>query len=136
MRALIWGALLLLAVGCGRGGDGTRKVNLLISGVDFGSYDGLNVFTALTVLGSSSVPDESSAVISDNGWEVVYRSILTPGVDYTLSYFVDDNQNGLCDEPPDDPGWTKTITDVTTQVNLEVSVSDTQSDPCDPFQSP
>ena len=132
-----FGFVLLLsgAFGCGRDGDGSRKFNLIVSGVDFQVYNDSNVFTALTIAGSTAAPNESSAIISDDGWEVYYRSVLTQDISYQLYYFVDDNSNGLCDAPPEDPGWIKTIDDFTGQVRLEVSVNEEQDDPCKPFQA-
>lgn len=75
---------------------------------------------------SGTIPSSGALTLSDK-W------VLRKGGSYTLSFYIDANNNGACDAPGTDPGWVRPITDVTTDVVVAFTYTGSFQDPCSAF---
>jgi hypothetical protein len=104
------------------------KCDITLNGLNFSPNNGLMLHAGAVPQGSNKgFIWEDATVIESGTFSVHGTAVLSKGVGYFLNYYVDKNQNGMCDQTPTDDVYRISIPPVQGHVVADVTLDENLS---------
>jgi hypothetical protein len=106
--------------------------DLTVNGSGFDDYN--EAIMRGTLVDSEGRPTPvATSVVEEGAFFMMIPNSISPEGTYTFMYYADVTGEGLCDAPPADAAWSVEVTGTGSDIELEVTSSESFTDVCDTF---
>ncbi|MBP6217024.1 MAG: hypothetical protein KA436_00390 [Oligoflexales bacterium] len=113
----------------------TDALSFAFHAEDFQEHNDRKITVAIVDQESSAIVKQDSVTIGNGAFSFDFPSLLTKGRSYFLDYYIDQNQNGACDDAPTDLSWRLTMDELSSSVNIQDHRHMSFSKNCETFKS-